>query len=514
MITRVGRNFAAQALQFGLSFLDRFLVVGILVHAWGPGGFADWTVLFSAAGLVTLGELGLNVFYGNALQRARANSDTATFDRMVSVALGCSLLLGLALAAAVVAVSLLIGSPPSVTSAAFDSDTGSVVFLLLAAANISRAMRGGISQIYRGNGVFARGLFIDSCQPAAAIGGIAVAVLMGAGPMTVAAIYLASDLVAGWALMLRDIMGRFPTLRLTPSLPTAIERREILWHVRWFGIQWCGPIVWTQVPVLLLSHLGTGSAAIVSFVLLRTLVNTGRQVGVALANSAGVEIAAEFHRGQRESVGRHVEAFGVILSAVSGATAVGIMAFGEPLVELWTGHASLFDYSVVGWLIACGLMTAPSAPLVAVLMFTGLLKTSAFAHFTMVAVGIPACALLAANYGAAGAAAGLAAGEILAFSVMMPLTSAHLLAVSYTGYILRCLSAMVLAALYCGAIAAVVVRGIPLDSGQKFVWAGLLWGILGVLPALAAAMPQHQRAALLGVLRASANRAGRRLSLR
>src|SRR5208337_2957082 len=91
MLARILRNTAAQSLTLLISFADRFLVVGILLRMWGPRVYSEWAVLLSCVGLFSLGELGLNIYYGNVLQKAWASEDRARFQRMISVAMACSL---------------------------------------------------------------------------------------------------------------------------------------------------------------------------------------------------------------------------------------------------------------------------------------------------------------------------------------------------------------------------------------------------------------------------------------
>src|SRR6266436_5780010 len=105
MIRAIIRNFAAQGLGFLISFADRFLVVGFLLRSWGPQVYSEWVVLLSFANLLMLGELGLNIYYGNVGQQASAVGDARKFQRMVSVALFCSA--AVAVVAGILALTLL-----------------------------------------------------------------------------------------------------------------------------------------------------------------------------------------------------------------------------------------------------------------------------------------------------------------------------------------------------------------------------------------------------------------------
>src|SRR5258707_11644512 len=99
MLARLARNTAAQLLSLLVSFVERFVVVGILLRGWGPQIYSEWAVLVSAASMLSLGELGLNIYYGNVLQKAWATADTERFQRTVAIALTCSIGVSIALGA-------------------------------------------------------------------------------------------------------------------------------------------------------------------------------------------------------------------------------------------------------------------------------------------------------------------------------------------------------------------------------------------------------------------------------
>src|SRR5258706_1065685 len=338
MISAVVRNFAAQGLGFLISFADRFLVVGLLLRAWGPQVYSEWAVLLSFANLLTLGELGLNIYYGNIWQKASVAGDTAKFQRMVSVALFCSAAVAVVVGALALAVLALLELNGGFLIDSLNRDDGALVLMLIGAAVLSRIVRGAISQIYRGKQAFARGTIIDL----AFIGGTVVltvaAALLGAGPVLVAALYLVCDLVAGWCLMLKDLLRQWPDLHFRPSQPTVSEIREMTRHVKWFALQQGAPGAWLHIPVLLLSHAGVTGTRLVSFSIMRTLVNFARSFGTILSIGSGVEIAYLHHNGRTEDATWHLMTVGVALSVMAAAIAAGVALFGTAFVAQWTGR--------------------------------------------------------------------------------------------------------------------------------------------------------------------------------
>jgi len=98
VLRRVAASLGVQIATLGVSFADRFVLVGILLRAWGTDRYADWATLAAAAGLITLGELGLNVYFGNAWQNAHAEGDEKRFRRLIGLSLTAYAVIGASIA--------------------------------------------------------------------------------------------------------------------------------------------------------------------------------------------------------------------------------------------------------------------------------------------------------------------------------------------------------------------------------------------------------------------------------
>ena len=151
MLARLTRNFGAQLVTVGVSFLDRFLVVGLLIRALGNDAYADWALLVSTAGLLGFAELGLNIYYGNVWQQSDATGDQRQFQRMLHVSLGCSAVLTLVLGLMAALVALTTDLTTALSLKTVRPTEAALVFCLLAAAVASRAARGGISSSIAGD---------------------------------------------------------------------------------------------------------------------------------------------------------------------------------------------------------------------------------------------------------------------------------------------------------------------------------------------------------------------------
>lgn len=512
MLTRIGASFAAQLLSLALSFADRFLLVGILLRAWGPAVYADWAVLFASAGLLSLGEFGLGIYFGNVWQRAHASGETETFRRMVQVSIFCYCLLACILATIALALAVAVsGDLRQFLSIDSLSRTDTVVvFLLLAAISISGVLRGSISQIYRGRGEFARGIMVSSLSLAASLSCAIIAGLLGVTPVGLAIVYVVCDLLAGSTIIVRDISHRHPDLRLRPAKPTATELADIVTHAKWFAVQQGVPIAWLQTPVLLLGGLGVTGGALVSFVILRTLVNTARQMGMMLALSAGVEIAPAFHQGNREHIAGQLSAVATTLAAMVGALTAGMVLLAEDFVGLWTGRRDLFDAWTLFWLGAAAVIATPAIPLGTLFMLGNRPKPAALANLMQLGIGIVACAALAARFGAAGAAGGLALGEAVASGIVLPIFAQRHFGIDTPRYMTACMRAFLASVVWCGVVGGLAKLLIGSATPATFVVCAALWGLFGLAPAIAMSLPRPQRSRLKHALVTATTRLLRR----
>ncbi|MDH3742673.1 MAG: hypothetical protein OER56_13860, partial [Hyphomicrobiales bacterium] len=363
MLRRVSTSFAAQIWALFLALADRLILVAVLLRFWGTDLYADWAIIFAAANLISMGELGLNVYLGNAWQRAFAHKDEVQFQRLVSVSLTIYLGLTAILMVTAFPAAFAVDLGNRLSLQIVDGNTAIQILAILIVAFALRILRGSISQIYRGRGHFAAGTIVNSLSTAALIIAVVMAALLGGSPVHVALTYLAVDSIFGLGIMLYDLKRRFPHLRFSPQVPDSAELIDMTGHGKWYAVLQAAPIAWLQVPVLMIAGLGLGGLAVVSFVVLRTLVNFARQIPEMLARSVGVETAGDFHLGDKDRLWRIFKVFGPFLSALTGAFAGGLFVFAAPFTALWTGRPEAYNAWIVFWLLAPVIMVAPATPL-------------------------------------------------------------------------------------------------------------------------------------------------------
>lgn len=509
MMHKAGQNFAAQLLALVLSTVDRIVVVGLLLRSWGTGAYGDWATIVSLAGLVTLLELGLNIYWGNVFHKALVENDIPQFKRLGSIAIAIAASTA-ALAVSIV-VSLFLLQPRLVADVLADlgASEAFLVLLLLGLANISRLSRGSISQLYRARGEFARGVLIDLTGPALLAVLSLVIVPFGAGPVALAGTMLAIDLCVAWPLTVCDLRRRMPSFGLSLARPTTAELRALLDEARWLALIQISPIVLLHAPVLILGFGGRGANEIVSFVLLRTMGNLVRQFGQMASIAAAVEVAGRMRSQLTTGDARSITGLGILLCAFSAAAVAGMVVLGEICLEVWTGRTEHFRLPLA-LVIGAGVMIgAPIAALNAALSLSGRGRAPARAFALQMIAGTVLAIALVRPFGATGVAAGFLGGEIA--GAIMLLRSPTLVE---AGFELRSFAAICLAAI-TGGFAWSGVVGVLLSSAWRPVGIAQLlallgtWGAIGVVPCMLAGLPSEIRLRLFLAIR---ERVGRGLS--
>ncbi len=497
MLRRASASFIAQIWVLLLTIGDRILLVGILLRLWGTDIYADWATLIAAVGLLSIGDLGLGIYFGNCWQRSFSQQKQAEFQRLIGISIFLYLVIGLSLAC--IAVFFVIFNDLSVKLSlhTLNSYTVIAIFLMLAGTQIITVMAGSISQIYRGRGEFGAGIMITSLSPLAKIILVGTTVLLGYGPLVAAGMYLLSDIIVFGGYMLFDLKRRFPTIRFRVERPTRLELKDAVNHAKWYAFLQGSPVAWLQIPVLIIGVVGLGGAALVSFLLIRTLVNFARQITEMLARSVGVEAAEHFHIGDKAHLAGTLSVFGKFLSGLTGIIIGASLFFAEPTIGFWSGDQDLYNFWILFWLIIPALLIAPALPLKNMLMLGNLPRPIGVASLLQIIIGLPLCYGLAKHYGVVGAVTGLAIGEILALGIFLPIVGFKHVGSRYFLYFMNCIFSLITAGAWSSFIAWSILNTINVDNFLNFTISGFLWGLFGFLPALFFITPRDKRTQIL-----------------
>ncbi len=506
---RASRNFLSQLAMLGVSFADRILFTGLLLRAWGTDTFSDWATLLAAGNLLVASEFGYQIVLGNSLVKAANRGRRRAFNRLVGLGMFFYLALCTALLTGMAAFVLTADLRKFFELVAIPRPVA--VFAPIVGYVCLRIARTGLTQIYRGKGEVHRIMWTEVRAMAAIFVVAAVAVVRGAGPQTVALIYLGVEAAVGGIWTLAVIRRGFADVALAPRLPRMPEVREIAAKLPWYG--WFGTVnhVMVQVPVLLVAWLGLGGAPLTALVVQRTLVNFGKNIIGAVSLAVGIEIADA--GGAADSPERKQAIFLLARSnvALAALMAAGLLSLGDSVVGAWTGRPDLGSWSILFWLLFPVVLSGPAIPLQIVTFYAGVPRPQAIASAAQVFVGLTAAWLAGIRFGAAGVAFGIGLGEAVGMGIVLPILAASHASVRYLDLLREC-AAFFVGALAWGGLAGWGVDQV-FDLGEPYqLVAGLAcWVAVGAVPVVVASIPRPLRVRLFQLIRLRLPAAGPRL---
>jgi len=419
VMSRIGREYAAQLASFTVTLADRLLLAGILLRAWGADGFAAWSLATSAAGLVAFFDFGLNLYFGNKLAfllERGLEAEARRVLRMGNLLMSAASLLGCLAICAIFPLYARWSGQMTIDAAHW----GVTAMLAVAtAAKMAMAVQNGL---YRGHGEFGRITWVLAIGDFVRVFAVCLAAWLGAGPLTCALIYLLTMVASAVIYVLHDTRKRFPGYGFWIAVPGAGEKREIASTSLGYWIQSAPTTLLTFAPVFVLASMGGSGVLLSAFVLLRTLANFARAglqlFGVVLGQEAARRTAIGDHAGL---VTVYSEAT-ILLGAQSAAAGGVLIVAGRPLFALWTGRADIYD-PLLFWLALGPIIFLPTL-IMAHNYFASVNRPWPIATGRMLQllVTVIAFLLLPVREPAERMMAALAIGEILGFGV--PVTAA------------------------------------------------------------------------------------------
>lgn len=475
---RIARNLAAQTLSIGVLLLDRLLVTGLMIRLWGVETYSDWLILYAFASLILISDLGLSTNFGNRLQKTWREGHKAKFQRHLAIGLFLSATLGLIGFCLILAAAFAL-------NLSMQGENAPALFALSIGMMLVVA-RGSLSQIHRARDNFARGLILSLIAPLVTALVSAALLLMGGGLLEIALAMLFCQVLFGWCVTLLDLKRYYEGLSFRPALPTGEELRSLAKEMRWFAVLTCAPILFLQLPILLLAGFAASSATILpAYVLMRTLAGITRQGATMLSNSASVELAR--HEGEdRSAASKGLFLASSMITGISCSIAALCLVWGEALLELWSGRGGLFDWHIALPIFMATGLGAAVLPLFSFLIYSGLPRLASLFWFAQIALLL----LLApvALQGGAQLIASFAVAELGGGLVLLIMTAKQLHFSALT-YFYSCLRAGALAALWSGVVAMLIAQVQPITSFWDLLFAAALWGLLGFAPLLYFLLP-------------------------
>ncbi|MFN6934345.1 MAG: lipopolysaccharide biosynthesis protein [Tsuneonella sp.] len=488
------KSVLIQFVSLCTTLVDRIFLAAILIRFWGTEGFSDWTTIVSAAGIVLIAEFGFQQFVGNQLLKAHFRERSRAFDRLVGWAVFTSLAIGLFVTVVIALVA--VWTPLASLLHLYDAEFVPAL-LILCVSNMLKVVRGPILQVYRGLGEFHSFIWADARATMASVLLAIAAVMLDAGVIVVAAIYLLATFVASIAWSLRDIARRFPHVRFRPLLPGWRPTARGLLALRWYGLFFVLSTVMQSAPILIIAMLGMSGQLLASFAVERTLVNFVRTVAFGISNAAGAELSVLNIRGNADGFLRGLRLLGRLNSCLAALAVSGLYLFNDTIVRAWTGQANLATPAVLALLLIPAIAVAPALALQQAAVMLDKVRAQSLASALSAFIAIGGGIVLGKLYGIVGIAAAAAAGETLAIGIIAPLSAAKDLRISYLPVAFHSAVAFI-ATLAWGGLTGWVIEQAPLGTSLAGAVVRMAaWGAVACLPAAWLCSPPAMRRQLI-----------------
>jgi O-antigen/teichoic acid export membrane protein len=457
---RVVRSVAALACGKVVLSLGSLLLVPLYLSQWSATRYGEWLSVFAAVAYLATLDLGMNMGAINRLTQAHAVAHAEDYRSVQRAGLAFYVAMAGAgtLALTVIVLTAPLGRWLALSS--LSSEEVSASAWLLGCLMLWSLPSGFIVGAYRSTGAMATSQWIGTAQHAITLGAIAVALLLGAGPVIVAALHLIVLVVLTVAVVMR-LRSRHPAL--APTLGTwrrgtlpALLRSSAL-----FVLVLAASALTLQGSVLIVS-IGLSGVAVALFVTTRTLANVIRQVVNTLVIAMWPEVTRLEARGEQRALRTAHAVLVVVTSAACIAFAAALWWEGAEVVSVWTRGMLSADVPTLRlflvllvlqspWLVGFGFGAASNRH-----------GSMALACLVGSVLGLVLAVLLMPRWGTAGVVAGLVLGDALACSHFVVREACRLVGEPYGSFARRLWPNLVLTSLVAlGAawVAHVVVGG-------------------------------------------------------
>jgi O-antigen/teichoic acid export membrane protein len=397
LLGNIGANGVNQIANLGI----QLMLVPVLAQYWGLETYGAWLILFALPYYFAASDLGLVVAAGNdmtaAVAQGRREDAIHTFQTMQAGLLGLSALV-LALTA-----WLALGPLNDLLTFAQEGSGGHAVatLLLLVVYGLLGLQVSAAHSGMRATGAYARCVNIVTGIYVVEAVGVVVAVIAGATILHAAAIYcgghLAGVLVLRWALH-----RHAPWLRTFPLRPSWVELRRLAPAAL---AMLCMPLAYAlafQGPTLALGAYA-GAAVVPIFSAVRLATRAAVQVPMVVASASMPAFTVATAQGDHARRAELVALTLVTSLCVLVPAAIVFIAFGQDMVDLWTGGVIEPSLALVTLLAVAMVLSGIWWPLSVLIMAINEHGRYSYVFLALSAASVALTAVLAKPLGVLGA---------------------------------------------------------------------------------------------------------------
>ena len=341
LAARLARGIAANVLGQVLGLATRLLLVPLFLATWGVDVYGDWLLLTSLVAYLSIADLGAQLYIVNRATQEHARHNLVALRRVIHSGLVLFLVVPAAVLVAFGLLVLMLNPAELIGIQHTSSSTAAVVLMLMAIQLLLTLPYGLLIGIYRAVGLLPSGVMLGNVVLLIQLVATAGALRLGAGMAQVAVLQVVPFvLVSIFALL--DLSRRFPELGLfsvaEARLSTIREFVRPSLHFLFIQLSYALSIQGITLVVGLL----LGSAELVVFSTLRTMVNSMRQLLAMAAHTAWPEMTrldAVQDRSHLLALFRVLIRSSMVVSLLS---IVALHFFGQLIYSVWLRNSVEF----------------------------------------------------------------------------------------------------------------------------------------------------------------------------
>ena len=334
-IARMLHGTGAGAVAYGLGIASNLLLLPLYLRFWSVAVYGEWMALYSVVNYIGSLDFGVTAAAVNAATMAYAGNDWPAFKRIQGTAWAASLAIAGFGAAVVALLSLFYFHVDRWLGLTVMGHAETrLVFCGLAISLLAGIPGRQLIAVYTATGQFAKYQWLYNAFALFTFIASALALSMGAGPASLAAVTAATTLsTIGFSLWLLHRRGA----HLYPRL------RDAEWHMArslaaptgQFGISMLANVLAVQGPVVVLSRM-LGGPAVALFTTTRTVANVVRGTIILLRAPLRPEFSAASAQDSKSSL-RRLFRIAVSMDTIIAVSLSAILwSGGNWLIGFWS----------------------------------------------------------------------------------------------------------------------------------------------------------------------------------
>jgi O-antigen/teichoic acid export membrane protein len=335
IISRMLHGTGAGAVAYGLGIGSNLLLLPLYLRTWSVAVYGEWMALYSVVNYLANLDFGLTTAAMNSATMAYAREDWKSFKRIQGTAWAASLVIAGFGGLLVITLSLFdFHVDQWLGLTVIGHREARLVFCCLAVSLLAGIPGRQLIAVYTATGEFARYQWLYNAYSLFSFMAVALALCLGAGPATLAAVGAGATLsTIFFSLLLLRLRGplMYPCLA-DSDWHTA---RSLAAPTGQFGISMIATALTVQGPIVVLSR-ALGGPAVALFATTRTVANVVRGTLTLLRAPLRPEFSATAAQPSKDALGRLFRIAVSIDATVAISLTAVLWSGGVWLIRFWS----------------------------------------------------------------------------------------------------------------------------------------------------------------------------------